>query len=76
MDVSPFGANKVETAVIQTGDNKTRQKHVVEDDLALTVFPKLSLLEDSPLNDEIKISGEKKSSKILSMQDYLKFDKL
>lgn len=76
MDVSPFGANKVETAVLQTGDNKTKQKQVVEDDLVLTVFPKLSLLEDSPLNDEIKISGEKKSSKILSMQDYLKFDKL
>lgn len=41
------------------------------DDYILTVFPTLSLLKNSPLNEEIKAASTEKP-KILSIQDYLK----
>lgn len=41
------------------------------DEIVLTVFPTLSLLESSPLSESVKIQDDKKP-KILSMQDYIK----
>lgn len=62
IDMKPLNDNREsETVTI---------KPVQSNDI-LTVFPKLSLLENSPLNEDLKQSQDKKS-KILSVQEYLR----
>lgn len=78
-EVAPVVEKLNESFRIESGNNEknsslsstTKFTRPSADELVLTVFPTLSLLESSPLSESVKNQDDKKP-RILSMQDYIK----